>query len=293
MTAAMAGLIPRAGHGHRPTCTVLTGARSEEDAMTDPVPGFEVTMFAHGGWQHEVYRAGDGPGVVVVHEMPGLHPGVAAFGQRLVEAGYRVYLPSLFGRPGASFSGGELVRSLARVCVSREFTILAADRTPPVATWLRALAAHVHAECGGPGVGAVGMCFTGGFALAVLAPVLSQPGIPAPLNAHHRAAVGLDPADLATIKGRARDGLCVLGLRFSADRGSPPERFETLRRELGDAFEGIEIDSSPGNPCGIRKSAHSVLTIDLVDEPGHPTRAALDRVMTFFAERLRPGTEPA
>ncbi len=266
--------------------------------MTDAVPGFEVTMFAHVGWQHEVYRAGDGPGVVVIHEMPGLDPGVVAFGQRLVEAGYRVYLPSLFGRPGAAFSGGELVRSMTRVCVSREFTILAADRTTPVASWLRALAAHAHAECGGPGVGAIGMCFTGGFALAmavepaVLAPVLSQPGLPMPLNARHRAALALDPADLATVKARTREGLCVLGLRFSADRGSPAERFATLRRELGDAFEGIEIDSSPGNPYGIRKSAHSVLTIELVDEPGHPTRAALDRVMAFFAERLKPAAAP-
>jgi dienelactone hydrolase len=137
------------------------------------------------------------------------------------------------------------------------------------------------------------MCFTGGFALAmavepaVLAPVLSQPALPAPVNARHRAALGLDPADLASVKARARQGLCLLGLRFSADSGSPAERFQALRREFGDAFEGIEIDSSPGNPYGIGKRAHSVLTVGLVDEPGHPTRAALDRVMAFLAERLK------
>lgn len=260
--------------------------------MTDAVPGFDVTTFTHGGRTHEVYRAGAGPAVVVIHEMPGLHPGVTAFGQRLVEAGYRVYLPSIFGRPGKPFGGSEMRRSLWQVCVSREFVLLA-DRTPPAVTWLRALAAQAHAECGGPGVGAVGMCFTGGFALAmavepaVLAPVLSQPGLPAPLTARKRAALALDPADLATVKTRTGDGLCVLGLRFSEDRGSPPERFATLRRELGDSFEAIEIDSSPGNPHGIRKNAHSVLTVDLVDTPGHPTRAALDRVLAFFAERLR------
>ena len=260
--------------------------------MTDAVPGFDVTTFTHGGRTHEVYRAGAGPAVVAIHEMPGLHPGVTAFGQRLVEAGYRVYLPSIFGRPGKPFGGSEMRRSLWQVCVSREFVLLA-DRTPPAVTWLRALAAQAHAESGGPGVGAVGMCFTGGFALAmavepaVLAPVLSQPGLPAPLTARKRAALALDPADLATVKTRTGDGLCVLGLRFSEDRGSPPERFATLRRELGDSFEAIEIDSSPGNPHGIRKNAHSVLTVDLVDTPGHPTRAALDRVLAFFAERLR------
>src|SRR6266700_6747374 len=155
--------------------------------MTESVPGFEATTFAHQGREHDVYRSGSGPAVVVIHEIPGLHPGVTAFGQRLVDAGYRVYLPSLFGKPGAPFSGREMAGSLLRTCVSREFMLLA-DRTSPVATWLRALAARAHSECGGPGVGAVGMCFTGGFALAmavepaVLAPVLSQPGIPSPMT---------------------------------------------------------------------------------------------------------------
>ena len=129
------------------------------------------------------------------------------------------------------------------------------------------------------------MCLTGGFALAmavepaVLASVVSQPGLPAPLTARKRAAVGLDAADLAQVKARTRDGLCVLGLRFSADRGCPAERFQMLRRELGEGFEAIEVDSSPGNPYGIPTRAHAVLTVDLVDAPGHPTRAALDRVL--------------
>jgi dienelactone hydrolase len=260
--------------------------------MTDAVPGFDASTLTHAGRTHEFFVAGTGPAVIVIHEMPGLHPGVTAFGQRLVDAGYRVYLPSLFGRPGAPFAGKEMGRSLRQVCVSREFVMLA-DRTMPVVTWLRALAAKAHTECGGPGVGAVGMCFTGGFALAmavepaVLAPVLSQPGMPAGLTAKGRAALGLDPADLASVKARAAGGLCVLGLRFTQDKMSPPDRFATLRRELGDSFEAIEIDSSPGNPHGIKERAHSVLTEDLVDTPGHPTRAALDRVMTFFGERLR------
>lgn len=260
--------------------------------MTDAVPGFDVTSFTHGGRTHEVYRAGHGPAVIVVHELPGLTPGMIAFGQRLVDADYRVYLPSLFGRPGVPFSGGALGRSMWHVCVSREFVLLA-DRTNPVASWLRALATQAHTECGGPGVGAVGMCFTGGFALAmavepaVLAPVLSQPGLPMPLTARKRAALGLDPADLASVKARTSDGLCVLGLRFSQDKGSPAERFATLRAELGENFEAIEIDSSPGNSHGIPQRAHSVLTEDLVDTPGHPTRTALDRVMAFFAERLQ------
>ena len=262
--------------------------------MTAPaLPGFQASTFRHQGRGHLVYRAGTGPAVIVIHEIPGIHPGMVSFARRLLDRGYTVYLPSLFGRPGEPFGTGPLLRSVLGVCVSREFAILA-DRTSPVVTWLRALAAQAHGECGGPGVGAIGMCLTGGFALAmavepaVLAPVVSQPGLPAPLTAAKRAAVGLDPADLAQVKARThRGGLGVLGLRFSADRGCPAERFQRLRRELGEAFEAIEVDSSPGNPYGIPQRAHAVLTVDLVDAPGHPTRAALDRVLEFLGQRLR------
>jgi dienelactone hydrolase len=260
--------------------------------MTTPeVAGFDQVMFTHQGRSHPVYRAGTGPAVIVMHEIPGIHPGMLTFAQRLIAAGYTVYLPSLFGRPGEPFGAGPLLRSVLRVCVSREFAILA-DRTSPIATWLRALAATAYSDCGGPGVGAIGMCLTGGFALAmavdpaVLASVVSQPALPAPLTAAKVAGVGLDAADLAQVKARTRGGLCVLGLRFSADRGCPAERFQTLRRELGGAFEAIEVDSSPGNPYGIPTRAHAVLTVDLVDEAGHPTRAALDRVLGFLDQRL-------
>ena len=202
-----------------------------------------------------------------------------------------MFLPSLFGRPAAPANGREVLRSILRVCVAREFTKLA-DRTSPVVGWLRALAASAYRECGGPGVGVVGMCFTGGFALAtalepsVVASVMSQPDLPAPIGKRGRAALGLDAEDLSAITARANDDLRVLGLRFTNDRGCPPERFVTLRATLGASFEGIEIDSSPGNAVGIAPSAHAVLTVSLVDEPGHSTRVALDRVLAFLAEQL-------
>jgi dienelactone hydrolase len=256
-------------------------------------PEFEAAEFTHDGITHQVFRAGSGPAVVVVHEVPNLHPGVVDFGRRVLDRGYTVFLPSLFGEPGAAVTGGTALRSLARTCVSREFHLLSV-RTAPVNTWLRALASKAHAECGGPGVGAVGMCFTGGYALAmavdpaVVAPVLSQPGIPAGVTARNRSALGLDPGDMAAVRRRAADGMCAMALRFSADRTVPKERFETLRGIFGDALERVEIDSSPGNPYGIKPRAHSVLTIDLVDEPGHPTREALDRVLDFLDAQLKP-----
>ena len=252
-------------------------------------PEFQEFDFTHDRRTYEVFRGGSGPAVLVLHEIPGLHPGVIDFARRLIAAGYTVYLPSLFGRPAAPATGRETVRSLLRVCVAREFTKLA-DRTSPVVGWLRALAASAYRECGGPGVGVVGMCFTGGFALAtalepsVVASVMSQPAMPAPIGRRGRAALGLDAEDLCTITARANDGL--RGLRFT-NRGCPGERFETLRATLGASFEGIEIDSSPGNAAGIAPSAHAVLTVCLVDEPGHPTRVAPDRVLAFLADQLR------
>ncbi len=211
-------------------------------------PEFQTFDFTYDRRTHQVFRRGSGPAVLVLHEIPGLHPGVIDFARRLIAAGYTVYLPSLFGRPAAPANGREVVRSILRVCVAREFTKLA-DRTSAVVGWLRALAASAYRECGGPGVGVVGMCFTGGFALAtalepsVVASVMSQPDMPAPIGERGRAALGLDAEDLSTIMERANDGLRVLGLRFSNDRGCPPERFETLRATLGTSFEGIEIDT--------------------------------------------------
>jgi dienelactone hydrolase len=223
---------------------------------------------------------------------------VARFGRELAAAGCTAVLPSLFGDPGRPASPGYAIRSLAPACVSREFAAFALKKTRPVTVWLRQLAAAEHERCGGPGVGAVGMCFTGGFALAmmvddiVLAPVLSQPSLPFPISKRHRADVGISDIDFDRVKARAAAGTCVLGLRFSNDAFSRAERFGTLQRELGDKFIAVEIDSAPGNPYGHPKNAHSVLTEHLVDEEGTPTRTALDRTLAFFRENLGVGTGP-
>jgi dienelactone hydrolase len=138
---------------------LIAVARSPEPQgppMTTPeVPGFDQGSFTHQGRTHLVYRAGVGPAVIVIHEIPGIHPGMLAFAQRLLAAGYSVYLPSLFGQPGRPASTGAVLGSILRVCVTREFAILA-DRTSPVVTWLRALAAKAYSDCGGPRVGAIG-----------------------------------------------------------------------------------------------------------------------------------------
>lgn len=261
--------------------------------MEPDIDGFTLDVFTAGGVTHPVYRGGAGPTVIVMTEVPGITPSVMSFARRMIDAGYTAVLPQLFGTPMRAPSNGYLAQTLAKVCISKEFTIFARGRTSPVVGWLRALAADEHRRCEGPGVGVVGMCFTGGFALAmaldasVIAPVLSQPGLPATLTPKHKADIGIDPAEMQTIAMRvAKEDLCVLGLRFTEDPLCPPERFASLREYLGDNFRAIEIDSSPGNAWSFAKRAHSVLSEELVDEPGHPTREALDEVLELFASRL-------
>jgi len=255
---------------------------------------YDATEFEHDGLTRRVFTRGEGPGIVVMTEVPGIYDSVIKFADRLVDEGYRVYLPDLIGEAGKPFSAGYALSSIARACIAKEFHVLATRGSSPITIWLRALARKAHADCGGPGVGCIGMCLTGNFGLAmmvdesVMAPVLSQPSLPFPFGAKRKAALHISDADLEIVKERIEKRGCkVLGLRFTGDPMCPPERFETLRQEFGDGFEGIEIDSSAGNPHGNPAMAHSVVTKDLVDEEGHPTRMALDRVMSFFAERLR------
>ncbi|HEX5119059.1 MAG TPA: dienelactone hydrolase family protein [Pseudonocardiaceae bacterium] len=233
-----------------------------------------LSDFHDGKWTFPIYRKGTGPGVIVVHEIPGLTPNVLAFAQEVVDAGFTVVAPSMFGTPGKSVSAGYALGTLGRLCVRSEFTKLGLRRTSPVADWLRALARTLHEELGGPGVGALGMCFTGGFALAmmadapVVAPVLAQPSLPFPVGRQRRGDLGLSPADLASVKTKAAAGCSVLGLRF-ADDPAVGSRFDTLHQELGDKFIAVEF---PGRQ-------HSTLT-------EHRQQEGVDRVLEFFRSNL-------
>ncbi|CAN5529230.1 dienelactone hydrolase family protein [soil metagenome] len=264
--------------------------------MTAPeadLAGWSCAPFTGGGYTHDVYRKGAGPGVVLIPEMPGLHPGVLALGNHLVDNGFTVAAPSLFGTPGAPSVGPSAVPTLLRGCIAKEFAAFATNKQRPVTMFLRALARDLNASTPGRGVGVIGQCFTGGFALAaavdesVLAPVLSQPSLPLPLTPSQRRDPGLSENELKIIEKRAADdGLCALGLRFSEDRLSPGERFATLKQRLGDSFEVIEIDSGPGNPDGLSRMAHSVLTDQVREVDGHPAYEARKRVVQFLTERL-------
>ena len=275
-------------------------ASTRQGAPRATLTDFDHEIFESDGFKHSVYRKGHGPAVIVIAEIPGLTPHVLGFAERVVMLGCTAVVPHLFGVRGEDLAQSGTLRDkvralgvIARVCISREFTKLALGRSSPVVSWLRSLAAHEHARCGGPGVGVVGMCFTGGFALAmasdarVLAPVLSQPSLPFSLSARHRHNIDCEPEELARVASRcANEGLRVLGLRFLQDPFVPGERFRFLKEKLGDGFVAVELPQASRHPAGPLPFGHSILTGDLIDEPGEPTRAALDQVLALFRDKL-------
>ncbi|MGH8453610.1 MAG: dienelactone hydrolase family protein [Nevskiales bacterium] len=256
------------------------------------VPGFERSALTLNQQTRDVYRRGVGRAVIVMAETPGITPQVVRFATRVADAGFSVWLPQLFGTPMQPLTGASVAKTLAWICISREFRLLAANRSSPIVDWLRVLARHAHAECGGPGVGAVGMCITGNFGLAmmldapVIAPVLSQPSLPAGFTRAQRRSLHASPQEIAAAHDKIdNQGARILGLRFKRDPMCSGARFARLHEEFGQAFEGIEIDPQHANPCA-KPPAHSVVTTHLIDKAGEPTRAALDRVLVFLKEQL-------
>jgi dienelactone hydrolase len=259
-------------------------------SQRDPLDDFEAREIALLGAAKRVFVAGRGPAVIVMTEMPGITPHVARFARFVRDAGFTVFLPALFGDAGRPISPLYTAGSVLRACVSREFRALAANQSSPVTRWLRALAAHAHPLCGGRGVGAIGMCFTGNFALslmlepAVRAPVLSQPSLPV----GRAGGMHIGPEELAAVKARMElEDLTVLAYRFAGDPMCRAERFAAYRAALGDRFLGRTLPDSAANPDAPMKTPHSVVTLHLIDRAGEPTRAALDEILGFFAMRLR------
>jgi dienelactone hydrolase len=244
---------------------------------TGVLAGWTLGEFSAADITLPTYRRGVGPAVIVIHEIPGITPLVAKFANEVVGRGFTVVMPSLVGTPGQGPSQLYLAQSMLKICIANEFTTMAMKKTSPVIAWLRALARNVHADVGGPGVGAVGMCFSGGFALGMMvddlmvAPVLAQPSMPFPIGKERGADLNLSPDDEAAVIERAQHGCQVLGLRFTDDK-LVGDRFSTLREKLGDAFIAIELPSE-------KKQDHSTLTEQRDD-------TSVERVLDFFAEKL-------
>jgi len=264
----------------------------------DPLNDFEPRSITLDGITKVVHVTGTGPAVIVMTEMPGISPHVARFSRWVREAGFTVYMPSLFGRDGAVPDVEEGIATFKRACVSVEFRAFASNESSPVTQWLRNLARHAHEECGGPGVGAIGMCFTGNFALsmmlepAMLAPVVCQPSLPM----DNPAGMNMAPDELATVRVRLeREDLTVMAYRFDGDKHCKAERFAAFAEALGPRFVARVLPDSAANPNTppffdkVVASPHSVVTAHLIDEAGQPTVAARDEILSFFAQRLGEG----
>ena len=241
-----------------------------------------------------MWRARDRRGLWL-RKCTGISPHVARFARWVRDGGFTVYMPSLFGRDGALATAEEGAEVFRRACMSAEFRALAANQSSPVTRWLMALAKLAHEECGGPGVGAIGMCFTGNFALtmmlepSVLAPVLSQPTLP--LN--NPAALEISPEEIAAVRERLeQEDLTVLAYRFDGDKFCQAQRFAAYAEKLGERFIPRVLPDGAANrdlPPFFERyvtTPHSVVTAHLIDEAGQPTVAARDEIVAFFRQRL-------
>jgi dienelactone hydrolase len=255
----------------------------------DELADFQSRAITFDELTRNVFVAGQGAGVIVIHEIPGITPEVLRFARWVRDAGFTVYLPSLFGKPGKPNSQGYINSSILRICITREFHVWAANHHSPIVDWLKQLAAHAHKECGGKGVGALGMCITGNFAMsmmvepAVRAPVLCEPSVPP----NNQRGIHASPADIAFVRERLeREDLSIKAYRFQGDPVCKAARFEAYAAALGPRFEGEALPDSAAKVVPFRKHPHSVVTTHLIDETGSLTRRKVDEIIAFFKLRL-------
>lgn len=241
---------------------------------------FAASLGGGGEANHRVYHRGEGPPVVVIQELPGIGQETLRLADRLVQSGFSVYLPHLFGPLGKTSMGGNFARVF---CMRREFKLFSSRRSSPVVDWLRALCRKVREDTTARGVGVIGMCLTGNFAISlmgddsVLAAVASQPAMPF----HQQKALHMSAAEIAATRQRIDRTAPMLALRFEEDKLCTADKFQCLREAFNsDGRERVRLSTLPGK-------GHSVLTLDFVDEVGHPTHQALAEVIGYFDAQLK------
>ena len=274
-------------------------ARRISDALrsTDTTPFSRTYDFEAEGMAHPVFQAGEGPGVLLMHEMPGFVPQFWRLAHWLVRAGFQVHCPAYFEKPGADPVAAAKPKSLPdamrRACISREIHLFARggrDGVSPLTAWLSALARQIHDQQGGPGIGVIGLCLTGNFAWtlavepSVLAPVAAEPSLPLSFRRSRDGLLHMDEAGKAALAARADQP--VMALRFDGDPVCRAARFDALRALIGpDRLIERVMPNEAQNPNGNR-FPHAVLTRDLIQEDGQPTFEAAREVLEFMTERL-------
>lgn len=229
---------------------------------------------------HDVYRRGSGAPVVIIQELPGIGPETLRLADAFVDNGFEVILPHLFGPLEKTSTGGNLLRVF---CMRREFSLFEAQRSSPIVDWLRALCRDVRTRGQHKGVGVIGMCLTGNFAISlmgddsVLAAVSSQPSMPfAKASELHMSAT-----DIVAIRQRIEATAPMHTYRFAGDRMCTAAKYQAIDKAFNnDGITRVVTHTLPGQ-------GHSVLTLDFVDHAGHPTRAARDEILAYFAAQLQ------
>jgi len=229
---------------------------------------------------HDIYRRGAGAPIVLLQELPGIGQETLSLADELVNAGFEVVMPHLFGPLGKTSVAGNLARVM---CLRKEFHLMSRDRSSPITDWIRLLCRNVRDESGIDGVGVIGMCLTGNFAItligdeSVLAAVASQPAMPF----FRQGELHMSPADIS----QSRQALDSKGpmrvLRFENDPLCTAQKSECIHRSFNDDASRVQEITLPGK-------GHSVLTLDFVDKAGHPTREALNHVIAYFTQQLKP-----
>lgn len=260
-------------------------------ASADDRPFADSFDFEAEGMAHPVLVEGEGPAVILMHEMPGFVPQFWRLARWMVAAGFTVYAPALYEKPGTpadrAVRGKGLLGGMRAACISREIHLFAADASSPVTRWLRALSREAHARSGGPGVGVVGLCLTGNFAWSlavepkVKAAVAGEPSLPF----HKKGALALSPEERGALA--ARTDLPMMALRFDGDPACRAPRFDALREVVGSQrlIEKVLPDSAK-NPDG-NPFPHAVLTKDLIATDGEPTFEAAREVLGYLRNRLQ------
>ena len=229
---------------------------------------------------HDVYHRGSGPPVVIIQELPGIGPETMHLADEFVAQGFEVILPHLFGPLEKVSIGGNLVRVF---CMRKEFSLFEANGSSPIVDWLKALCRYVKTRSQTKGVGVIGMCLTGNFAISlmgdesVLAAVSSQPSMPLlkPTKLH------ISAAEITKIRQRIDNTAPIHAYRFSKDPMCTAEKYQAIENAFNDPDATRVITHTlPGK-------GHSVLTLDFVNESGHPTREALNDILAYFSQQLQ------
>ena len=228
--------------------------------------------------RHDVYRRGSGAPVVLIQELPGIGPETLRLADEFVANGFEIVLPHLFGPLEKTSTGGNLLRVF---CMRREFHLFENNRASPIVDWLKALCRDVRGVH--KGVGVIGMCLTGNFAISlmgddsVLTAVSSQPSMPL----MKATELHMSTAEVATIRQRIEATAPIHAYRFDGDPMCNAAKYQAIDQAFNnDGVTRVVTHTLPGN-------GHSVLTLDFVDEAGHPTRAALDEILAYFAAQLQ------